>query len=121
MRTRIRYSEAFKQQVLRELEEGKFDSVQAAARAYGIRGGSTIQAWMRRYGRSHLLRKVIRVETPKEVSEVKRLRQRVRDLQEALADAHVDLKLADAYVHIACQAAGIEDVDEFKKKHDGQR
>jgi len=56
MSVRIRYSEAFKQQVLRELEQGEFGSVQAAARAYGIRGGSTIQTWTRRYGRSHLLR-----------------------------------------------------------------
>lgn len=61
----IRYSEAFKQQVLRELGEGKFPSVQAAARAYGIRGSSTLQRWMGRYGRTDLLQKVIRVETPK--------------------------------------------------------
>jgi transposase-like protein len=119
MATRIRYSEAFKQQVLRELSEGKFASVQAAARAYGIRGGSTIQKWMRRYGRTDLLRKVLRMETPQEISEVQQLRQRVRSLEKALADAHVDLKLADAYVQIACQTAGIADVDGFKKKHDG--
>ena len=117
----IRYSEALKQQVLRELAEGKFPSVQAAARAYGIRGGSTIQKWMRRYGQTHLLSKVIRVETPKEVSEVKRLRQRVRQLEKALADAHLDIKLAEAYADIACQSAGIEDVAAFKKKHGGQQ
>jgi len=32
MATTVRYSEAFKQQVLRELSEGKFASVHAAAR-----------------------------------------------------------------------------------------
>ena len=121
MATRIRYSEAFKLQVLRELGEGKFASVQAAARTYGIRGGSTIQRWMRRYGRTDLLRKVIRVETPKEVSEVKQLRERVRDLEKALADAHLDLKLADAYLEMACETGGIEDVEAFKKKHAGKR
>lgn len=120
MTTRIRYSEAFKLHVLRELDEGKFASVQAAARAYGIRGGSTIQSWMRRYGRTDLLQKVIRVETPKEVSEVKQLRQRVRDLEKALADAHLDLKLSDSYLRLACEAGGIEDVDAFKKKHGGK-
>jgi transposase-like protein len=116
----VRYSEAFKQQVLREIEEGRFGSVQLAARTYGIRGGATIQNWMRRYGREHMLRKVVHVETPKEVSEVKELRKRVRDLEKALADAHLDHMLDDAYLHIACRAAGIEDVDGFKKKHAGK-
>lgn len=117
----VRYSEAFKQQVLREFEEGKFSSVQAAVRAYGIRGGSTIQGWMRRYSRTHLLRKVIRVETPKEINEAKELRKRVRELEKALADAHIDSRLDAAYLRIACRAAGIEDVDDFKKKHVGKR
>jgi transposase-like protein len=117
----FRYSEAFKQQVLRELEEGKFDSVQLAARTYGIRGGATLQNWMRRYGREHLLRKVVRVETPKEVSESKELRKRVRELEKALADAHIDSMLDAAYLEIACRAAGIEDVEGFKKKHAGKR
>lgn len=117
----FRYSEAFKQQVLRELEEGKFGSMHSAARAYGIRGGSTLQGWIRRYGRTHLLRKVVRVETPKEVNEAKELRKRVRELEKALADAHIDSKLDAAYLEIACRAAGIEDVDGFKKKHAGKR
>ena len=116
----VRYSEAFKQQVLRELEEGKFDSVLAAARTYGIRGGATLQNWMRRYGRMHLLRKVVRVETPKDVDEAKELRKRVRELEKALADAHIDSRLDAAYLRIACRAAGIGDVDDFKKKHAGK-
>ncbi len=38
----IRYSEAFKQQVLCELEEGKLESIEQARRVYGIRGGGTM-------------------------------------------------------------------------------
>jgi transposase-like protein len=116
----MRYSEAFKQQVLRELEEGKFSSAYGAARAYGIRGGWTIQKWMLRYGREHLMRKVVRVETPKEVNEVKELRKRMRELEKALADAHIDARLDAAYLKIACRAAGIENVEDFKKKHAGK-
>lgn len=119
-KTVVRYSEAFKQQVLRELEEGKFGSVLEAARAYRIRGGWTIQKWMLRYGREHLMRKVVRVESPKEVSENKELRKRVRELEAALADAHLDARLDAAYLQIACRAAGIEDVEAFKKKHGGK-
>jgi transposase-like protein len=117
----VQYSEAFKLQVLGELSDGKFPSIEATRRAYGIRGMSTIQRWMHRYGRTDLLGKVIRVETPKEVSEVKQLRQRVRDLEKALADAHIDGRLADAYLQVACRRAGIEDVDAFKKKHARKR
>lgn len=119
MKAVIQYSEAFKQQVLREIEEGKFKGARAAARAYGIGGAATVQYWMRRYGRTHLLRKVVRVETPKEINETKELRKRVRELEKALANAHIDSRLDAAYLEIACEAAGITDVADFKKKHAG--
>jgi transposase len=117
----MRYSEAFKLQVLRELETGKFSGAAAAARAYGVSGPVMIAYWARKYGKNHLLGKVVRVETPKEVSEVRELRKRVRDLEKALADERLDRMLNDAYLHIACEAAGIKDVDGFKKKHAGKR
>jgi hypothetical protein len=50
-----------------------------------------------------------------EQTEVKALRKRVRELERALADAHLDLKLEAAYVELACEAAGVEDITEFKK------
>lgn len=116
----IRYSEAFKVQVLRELEDGCFLSRRAACQAYGIRGGATLAKWISKYGKTHLMKKVIRVETRKEISELKQLRNRVRELEKGLSDAHLDLKLEQAYTQIACRAAGIEDVEAFKKKHGGK-
>lgn len=121
MKARMVYSEGFKQQVLRELEEGKFESKEAARRTYGIRGAGTIINWINRYGKEHLLDKVVRVETPKEGSELKELRRRNRELEKALADAHIDLRLEQAYTRIACRTAGIEDVDGFKKKYAGKQ
>lgn len=119
-RTVIRYSESFKLQVLRELDEGKWKSYSAAERAYGITGNSTVSKWIRKYGIAHLQSKVVRVQIPKEMDEVKQLRREVRKLKEALADAHLDHLLNDAYLKIACRTAGIEDVDDFKKKHAGK-
>ena len=116
----IKYSESFKLQVLRELEEGKFISRKAAERAYGIRGTCTIVRWIRKYGKTHLQRRVIHVQKPQEVDEIKALRKQVRELKEALADAHLDVKLGEAYLELACRAAGIEDVEGFKKKSDGK-
>ena len=123
MRTKanIRYSEAFKLQVVREIEQGRLDSVGAAGRAYGVKGAETVALWIRRYGKDHLLRKAIRVMKADEQAEVKALRKRVRELERALADAHLDLKLEAAYVKLACEAAGVQDVAEFKKKHAGER
>ncbi len=113
----IRYSEAFKMEVVRDLESSgePFDRVR---RKYGL-GISTVQVWVRKYGNGSR-GKVMRVETPKEIDEMKRLKDRVRRLETALADANVDLALERAYTRLACQRAGIQDVEAFKKKADGQ-
>lgn len=121
MKKVIRYSEAFKLQVVRELEEGKYPSCEAARKAYRIGGIGTIQYWLRKYGKDHLIGKVVRVETPDERSELKRLKERVSELEAALADTTLDLRLEQAYVELACRAGGIEDIDKFKKKHAGTR
>jgi hypothetical protein len=65
--------------------------------------------------------KVIRVETAKEMDEVKELRKRVRELEKALADAHLEHRLDEEYLKIACRTAGIADVGDFKKKNAGKR
>ena len=117
----MRYSEAFKLQVVRELEQGRFESVEAAGRAYGVKGSDTVARWIRSFGKDHLLGKVVRVMKADERAEVEALRKRVRELERALADAHLDLKLEAAYVKLACEAAGVRDVAEFKKKHAGVR
>lgn len=117
----MRYSEAFKMQVVRELEQGRFKNPWEAGRAYGVKGTRTVARWVRQYGKDHLLGKLVRVMKADEETEVKALRKRVRDLERALADAHLDLKLEAAYVELACEAAGVEDVAEFKKKRAGVR
>jgi len=117
----VRYSEAFKQGVVRELEKGRYGGVHEAARELGIGDGTTVKRWVERAGRTGLLRKVIRVEKPGEANQVKELRAQIRQLKEALADAHVDTLLAEAYAEIALRQAGVEDVEGFKKKHHGKR
>jgi transposase-like protein len=86
-----------------------------------VKGTKTVALWVRQLGKDHILRKVVRVMKADEQTEVKALRKRVRELERALADAHLDLKLEAAYVELACEAAGVQDVTEFKKKHAGVR
>ena len=116
MRDVIRYSEAFKMEVLRALEAGRHPTCRSAEQAYGIKGPGTVRHWVVKYGKEHLLGRVVRVETADERRELKRLKDDNRRLRDALADAHIELKLERAYTEIACEAAGIEDIGEFKKK-----
>jgi transposase len=120
MQSVVRYSEAFKLQVIRELEAGRFASLGETSRAYGIKGAMTVRKWVGRYGKNHLLGKVVVVMKADEQTELKALRKRLREMEKALADAHLDSRLEAAYLRIACRAAGIEDVEGFKKKHAGK-
>lgn len=111
----VRYSEAFKQQVIREIESGKHRGPAAAARAYGIAGQATVQSWLRKYGRPDLMPRRVTITTMAEADEKKALKKRVRDLEKALADTHMKELLGEAYLGIACKRLGL-DVEEFKKK-----
>jgi len=115
----IRYSEAFKQQVVEDIEGGRFGSPYEAARAYGITGKGTVERWLRDTGRQRHLKKVVRVEKPDEPGEILRLKDRVRRLEKALADAHMDKALDQSFFEILCEQTGI-DSEGFKKKHDGE-
>jgi transposase len=119
MREMMRYSEAFKLQVVRELEGGRHASCRAVSEAYGIRGSGTVQRWVRDYGKGFLIRKVVHVQTPDERSELRKLKDRVRELESALSDAHLGARLEHSYLKLACRAAGEDDVEAFKKKHAG--
>ena len=119
MSTNFRYSEAFKRQVVLEIEGGRFGSAHEASEAYGIGGHVTVANWLRQFGRGELVRKVVRVEKPGEPGEIRRLKERVRKLERALADAHMDGALDRSFFEILCEQEGI-DGEAFKKKHAGQ-
>jgi transposase len=113
----IRYSEAFKMGLVREIEQQDLP-LEEVRRRFGIRGKTTVLKWVRKYGNGSRGKR-IRVERPEEISELQRLRERVRRLESALADANVDAALERAYTELACERAGI-DVVEFKKKAAGR-
>lgn len=115
----IRYSKAFKIQIVAELERD-YLTVAEVRRKYGIRGADTVERWIGLYGNG-TRGKVIRVETPEEINELKQLKERVKRLESLLADANIDLALERAYTQIACERAGIEDVEAFKKKNRGKQ
>ena len=76
-RTVYRYSLVFKQKVVSEIESGEL-SIEEAHRLYDIRGHETIRNWIRKFGKNHLLNKVIRIEMKNEKDRVKELEKKVR-------------------------------------------
>lgn len=117
IRNAIRYSHAYKMQIVRELEAGQLCAWELS-RKYQI-GNCTVLRWARQFGRGRY-GKVIRVETPDEGKELSRLRMDLRRAKEALADAHMELALERAYLAEACERMDLS-VEAFKKKPRGGR
>jgi transposase-like protein len=107
MKEMVRYSEAFKLRLVEDVANGKYQSLDEARRRNGIRGGSTLSKWIKQYGREDILPKRVKVETMDEIDELKEARSRIRELEAALADAHMDYCLESAFLDIACGQLGV--------------
>lgn len=113
-KTIIRYSEAFKCQVLNEIEAGTLTFSSAKAK-YKIAGGQTIMNWARKYGRFGMIPILIRVEKPNERSEIKALKDENKRLKEAIADMVLHQRIAESTLEVICEQQGWN-VEEIKKK-----
>jgi transposase-like protein len=113
----IRYSNAFKLQAVRQVETGEM-CAEAVQRKYLIKGHGTVIRWVRQLG-SGKYGKVIRVEKADQVNEAAGLRSQLLRAKEALADAHMELALEQAFLVLACEQLD-QSVEGFKKKHAGR-
>ena len=102
-----RYSSAFKQKVISEIESGKLTRTEAS-KLYGISGGSTINTWLRRSGKKYLLNKIVRVELKSEVSKLKQLEKEKKELESALANAHLKLITYETLIEVAEEELGVD-------------
>jgi transposase-like protein len=84
--TQLRYSNGFKERVVRELEEEHL-TITDLQRRYGIRGNVTIQGWIRTFGKHHLLNRVVKIETMDEKDRIKELEKQIKELKLKLADS----------------------------------
>lgn len=105
-----RYSLSFKQMVVRQLEEEGL-SVTELQRRYGIKGSETIQRWIRKFGKTHLLNQVIRIETMDEKDKLKELQDQIKQLKIALADS----LLAQRSLEVVIEEANKEYHTDLKK------
>jgi len=98
-KTTLRYSISFKQKVVKEIEEEGL-GVYLAARRYGIQGGSTVQRWIKQFGKNHLLNKIVRVEMKDEKDRIKELEAEIKKLKIALADTTMEKHSLETLIEI---------------------
>ena len=101
------YSLAFKQKVISEIESGKLTRSEAR-KLYGISGGSTLNTWLKKLGKTYLLNKVVRIEMKDEVSKLKQLEKEKKELESALANAHLKLITYETLIEVAEEELGVD-------------
>lgn len=91
-----RYSISFKRMVIGELEQG--ETISSLRERYSIGGGTTIQKWIRSFGKDHLLSQVVRIETMNERDKIKELERQLRQTKIALADTMLEKKFLEILI-----------------------
>ena len=97
------YSEAFKRKIVEEVLSGEISQT-AAQRKYGIGGTMTIKKWLERSGRMEKDEENKHEAVEKELAELEKLKQEKRQLESALAQAHLKIMSLEAL---------IEEVEEY--------
>jgi transposase-like protein len=105
-KSNVRYSLSFKRQIVQEVEQGA--SKGSVRKKYGIRGGETINKWLRKFGKHHLINQTIRVETMEEKDRVKALEKEVQRLKMALADAFLAQRSLETVIDEANKLYGTD-------------
>jgi transposase-like protein len=118
-KTTIRYSISFKQKVVKEIEEEGL-GFGAAARRYGIKGGSTIQKWIKKFGKNHLLNKIVRIEMKGEKDLLKEQEAEIKKLKIALADATLKKDALETLIEIVNEHYNTDVKKNFGQQRSGE-
>ncbi|EKO53070.1 hypothetical protein LEP1GSC132_3116 [Leptospira kirschneri str. 200803703] len=59
MRTIKRYSDTFKRKVIEEIREVAIQTITRPMKNYGIKGSVTIRSLLKKYGKNHLMSKIV--------------------------------------------------------------
>ncbi len=101
-----RYSQALKHQVVREYEAGQ--SVYELNRKYGISGSGTVRRWVKQYGREGYRSEVVMIQTVEDQQEVQEMKQRLKELEEALADSVLENRMLRKTLEVAERETGLD-------------
>jgi transposase len=109
-----RYSQAFKQQVVREYETGV--SASNLTRKYGVGGQATIKRWVKQYGRSGFRHEVVHIQSAADHEHVQAMKERIAALESALAQSTLDNRMLAATLAVASEELGIDLKKNFAAK-----
>ena len=109
-----RYSICFKEKVIEEVSSGS--SISEVRRRYGIKGGNTVQQWIKKLGREELLSTVIRIEMRGERDRIKALEKEVNYLKIKLGEKILALETLEELVKIVSKDYDI-DIKRVKEKY----
>lgn len=109
-----RYSQAFRQQVVREYEDGA--SIYSLRQKYGIGAHNTIERWVKQYGRSSYRSGVVHIQTVEDQLEFQAMKSRIADLESALAHSVLENRMLTTTIEVASQSLGIDLKKNFGKK-----
>jgi transposase-like protein len=105
-----RYSEAFKRQVVLEMERGKA-SISEIRRKYGINGALTLSGWLKRYGNGIRRGKSVlgkRRRIKRTEMRLFRLEQEKRELEQALLRVPTEKVLLESLLKEASEQLGVD-------------
>lgn len=109
-----RYSQAFKQQVVREYEAGA--SIYRLRQKYGIGAHNTVERWVKQYGRSGYRAEVVHIQTVEDQIEFKAMKHRIAELESALAQSVLENRMLTGTIEVASQSLGVDLKKNFGKK-----
>lgn len=89
------YSEAFKRQVVSELERGLMNKADLK-RKYGIAGNGCIPRWCKQFGKLSYKSSVVNGRPMKDPD-----KQRIKELEEQLRQKHLELETYQKFITIA--------------------
>jgi transposase-like protein len=101
-----RYSEALKIQVVREYENGS--TVSELRKKYGIKGGQTVQLWIKKYAQKGLRHKVMRIQTADEAKQIKELEAKVEELEKALLKTTLEKLVLESTLEVIEESGELE-------------
>jgi len=109
-----RYSQAFKQQVVREYESGI--SIYKLRQKYGIGAHHTVQRWIGQYGRAGYRTELVVIQSAADQLEFKAMKKRIAELESALAESVLENRMLKTTIDVAEKAFGLELKKNFDKK-----
>ena len=113
-----RYSSAFKQKVVTEIESGVY-TVGEVERIYGVTR-ATIYEWLRRFGKDHLINRTVRVQMRGEADRIKELEKDKQKLEAALAQAHLKIIALESTIESAGELFKVDLKKKFGTKASGK-